>query len=254
MTARPTPIPAPRGNPERLATDRDLYEQLQADRFTGLGFEQLREDLWVYGWRVMRSWMRDGTVIERCRERRIFFAAPYTEVEEMMRRTDVRDEIAHECVAHAVTTFMAALPHPQSWDPDRGATMRTYFIGRCLMSFRDAYQRWAGTNRKLLGIAIDGYWRNTGDIPDRPAHALTPAEMIVLRDTLDQILDGASMEERAICRLILFYGATQEEIAEQLGITRKAVERRLARVRGRARALAAAGQIIVPSVRKAVPA
>ncbi|MFB9457108.1 hypothetical protein [Streptomyces antimycoticus] len=41
-------------------------------------------------------------------------------------------------------------------------------------------------------------------------------------------------------------------IAQQLGTTRKSVERRLSRVRRRAEKLAAAGVIMVPSVSSAV--
>ncbi|WP_407841357.1 sigma factor-like helix-turn-helix DNA-binding protein [Streptomyces sp. DSM 116496] len=74
----------------------------------------------------------------------------------------------------------------------------------------------------------------------------------VLQETLATILAGASMEERAICTAILETGATQEEIAQKLGTTRKSVERRLYRVRRRARKLAAAGTIVVPSVSSAV--
>lgn len=231
MTIPLVSIPTPRGNPERLAADRELYEQLRADGFTGLRFEELRDGLWEYGWKAMRRWMRDGTIIERCRERYIFFAAPYTEVEEMMRRGDVRDEIAVERVSHAIAVFMQALAKG-SWDPDRGSTLRTYFVGRCLMSFRDAYRSWAGAYRRQLENSLDGIWRGIMPIPDGPGHALTAHELFVLRETLDLILDDASREERAVCLLILRYGATQEEIAEQLGTTRKAVERRLARVRG----------------------
>ncbi|MFF9870415.1 hypothetical protein ACF1G0_34425 [Streptomyces sp. NPDC013953] len=47
--------------------------------------------------------------------------------------------------------------------------------------------------------------------------------------------------------------ATQDEIAQRLGTTRKSVERRLSRVRARAKKLAVAGVIMAPSVSSAVP-
>ncbi|MFF3691706.1 hypothetical protein [Streptomyces sp. NPDC002187] len=251
MIANTTSAPGQRGNAEQLATDRELYEQLVADRFTGPRFEQLREELWLYGWRVMRAWMRDGSVIERCAERNITFSAPYTEVEEMMRRVDIRDEIGHNCVSNAITAFMLALGTEYCWRPHKGATMRTYLIGACLFAFRDAYRRWATGYRRRLDIALAGIWPGTLPVMNQPSHGLDPGHMLVLRETLNRILDGASKEERAICELILSYDATQEQIAEQLGTTRKAVERRLARLRARAVALAVVELIIRPSVRTA---
>ncbi|MFF4429741.1 hypothetical protein ACFYZ4_11295 [Streptomyces sp. NPDC001513] len=68
----------------------------------------------------------------------------------------------------------------------------------------------------------------------------------MLRETPRLILAEATMEEQAVCEAMLTTGATQEEIARRLGTTRKSVERRLHRVRRRARKLAAAGTIVVP--------
>lgn len=38
----------------------------------------LRDRLFLYGWRVLRRWMRDETIMVKCRENRVFFPAPYT--------------------------------------------------------------------------------------------------------------------------------------------------------------------------------
>ncbi|MCR8577514.1 ECF-type sigma factor [Streptomyces sp. Isolate_219] len=90
-------------------------------------------------------------------------------------------------------------------------------------------------------------------VMQRPSSATAASEhQTVLRETLSIILAKASMEERAVCEAMLTTGATQEEIAQQLGTTRKTVERRLSRVRRRAQKLAAAGSIVVPSVSSAV--
>lgn len=54
-----------------------------------------------------------------------------------------------------------------------------------------------------------------------------PENQTVLQETLDHILLGFSMEEGAVCKAMLDTGATQEQIAEQLGTTRKAGPLRL---------------------------
>ncbi|MFD3937821.1 sigma-70 family RNA polymerase sigma factor [Streptomyces sp. NPDC058611] len=237
------PSPRRRANPERLAADRELCEQLRTDGFKGLRFLQLRDDLWVYGWKAVRAWMRDGSIVERCYQRDIFFAAWATEREAMMRQADVRDEIAHHCVSEAVGKLMDSLAGDHHWEPDGGATMRTYFITFCLWSFRDAFRKWASDYRRRLREAMDGYGHG-------PGSDLSAPDRMVLQDTLNRILEGASLEEKAICQLILSHDATQEQIAAQLGMTRKAVERRMARVRkrGTAYAIAVGIDMLFPSV------
>ncbi|MFE3584522.1 sigma-70 RNA polymerase sigma factor region 4 domain-containing protein [Streptomyces vinaceus] len=250
MNADSATVPRPQGSAERLVADAARVAQVRKEGFRSDGprYRELHDELWVYGWRVMRAWMRDGTVIARCRLKGFRFPAPYTEVEEMMQRVDVRDEIAHTCVSKAVESFLSDLEKEDFWDAHQGATLRTYFIGRCLMLFGDAYRKWASPYRRRLEAAADGIWRGIAPVPDRQVPGLSFDEMITLQESLTQILRGASKEDRAICRLILTHDATQEQIAKQLGTTRKAVERRMAKLRARAHDLAAVGVITMPSV------
>jgi RNA polymerase sigma factor (sigma-70 family) len=250
-----TPVdpPLPDRHAEQRAADRELFAQLETDGFQGARFAVLQERFWLYGWNVLRSWMANGTIIERCRERRIRFPAPYTEVEEIMRRADVREDIAIDCLGKAIPAFMSdAL---QTWEPEGGRNLTSFFLHFALYHFRDAYRRWATGHRQrmreILGPdAFPTYvpeWETWAWVPFP-----SPEEQTVLRETLDIVLAEASMEERAVCEAMLTTDATQEQIAELLGTTRKTVERRLSRVRGRARKLAAAGLIVVPSVSSAV--
>lgn len=238
------------------AADRELFAELQADGFEGPRFALLQDRFWHYGWTVLRSWMREGVIIERCREHRIYFPAPYTEVEEMKRRADVRDDIAIDCLGKAIPAFMDGELSPlRDWDPAGGRNLTSFFLHFALWFFRDAYREWATGHRRrmreILGPdriwvydAVEEWW----DVVLVPG----PEHQTVLQETLSIILAEASMEERAVCEAMRT-GATQEEIAQRLGTTRKSVERRLSRVRGRAKKLAAAGVIVAPSVSSAVP-
>jgi ECF sigma factor. len=197
--------------------------------------------------------MRDGTIITRCRERRIRFPAPYTEVEEMMRRDAVRQEIAIDCLSRAVPRFMSDFL--QEWRPDGGRSLNTFFLHLALRFYRDAYRKWAGGHRhrmrEILGAdAVTVYDAECEEWFRTPVPS--PENQIELQEALVTILAKASMEERAVCKAMLTTGGTQEEIAQQLGTTRKAVERRLSKVRQRAKKLAAAGVILSPSVSSAV--
>ncbi|WP_327348336.1 hypothetical protein [Streptomyces europaeiscabiei] len=53
-----------------------------------------------------------------------------------------------------------------------------------------------------------------------------------LRESLSVNLAEGPMDEQAVCEAMLTTGATQEQIAQQLGTTRKTVERRLSRGSG----------------------
>lgn len=253
----PVVLPARRErNDAQRAADRELFADLQADGFKGPRFDLLQDRFWHYGWTVLRSWMREGVIIERCREHRIFFKAPYTEVEEMKRRADVRDDIAIECLGNAMPAFMEGEFSPlRDWNPDGGRNLTSYFMHFALWFYRDAYRVWAAGHRRrmreILGPdrriwaydAVDDFW----DLVPAPG----PEFQTVLQETLSIILAEASMEERAVCEAMRT-GDTQEEIAQRLGTTRKSVERCLSRVRGRAKKLAAAGVIVAPSVSSAV--
>jgi hypothetical protein len=55
---------------------------------------------------------------------------------------DTVAELAQETVAKALRHFHDDVLVPGKWDSRRGATLRTYFIGQCLIRFANIYRRW----------------------------------------------------------------------------------------------------------------
>ncbi|WP_435286361.1 hypothetical protein [Streptomyces bacillaris] len=224
----------PGRNVERLEHDREVYEQLKLDGFRGPQLVQLQEDLWLYGWRVLRSWMKDGTIIERCGENRIVVPAWYTEVETMRRMAELRDELAAESIAPAVTYFTQTLLPNGGWDPDKGASMRTYFLRSCLYYFRDAFKSWARKHRQQLAMISD--WTLSDD---RPSSEMSTERRVALRSDISDILAHEKWEVRAICALIYKTGRTYTEIGVDLQMSARSVEGHMRRLRARARQLRA---------------
>ncbi|MFG2306693.1 hypothetical protein [Actinacidiphila glaucinigra] len=228
-----------RPDPEKLAADQELYALLQRDGFLGTRMRELENDLWLYGWRCLRAWMREGTIVERCAERNIRFSVRYTEVEAMQRRGDLRDGLAVDTLAPAVEYFTRTVLTEGRWDQHR-ATMRTYFIGACLVSFRDAFKAWSKGHRRRLAEYSTAVLH-----VDQPFREAGAEEVFLRRDTLRRILSGANLETTAICSLILERGANQKEIGDALGMTSRAVEGQMRRLRLKALEMKRRGEIDV---------
>lgn len=233
-----TTKPAKQGNAAKLAADRALYERLQQDDFVGREMEQLRQELWVYGWKVLRAWMRDGTLVEKCGERHISITARWHEIETLKRRGDIRDEVAHDAVQSAVALFTEEFLPAGQWDPDRGATMRTYFTVTCMLMFRDAFKKWASRHRRHLAMTANAVIDS-----DQVGRDLPPDEAVIYRWTIQRILRDATWEARAICSLLYQQKMTQKEIGDALGMTSRAVEGHMRRLRLHAARLTSLGEI-----------
>ncbi|MEU5610548.1 hypothetical protein AB0H03_17735 [Streptomyces sparsogenes] len=227
-------------DPAAMAADRELYTLLQREKFDGRLTERLRQELWLYGWRSLLRWMQDGTIVQRCAEKGIRFYYRFEETDQLRRRVDDRDELAVTSVAWAVEHFVGKTLPAGKWDPDQGATLRTFFIGCCLYAFRDAFKAWARERRAHLEAVyrsiLDYEWASPETAPENVA---------AHRDTLARILEHATPAARAICALMLTGVKHHKEIGDQLGMTSRMVEGQMARLRKRARAMARRGEIEV---------
>lgn len=227
-----------RGNRERLEADRALYTRLKERGFEGVEMDRLRESLWVYGWRALRAWMKDGSIFERCAEKDVPVPHHSLGAVVLERRSDHRDEIAHDAVQYAVELFTTETLPKGRWDPNKGAAMHTYFMGSCFYTFRDVYKRWARRYRTNLSAAASPL------IDDGLAKDMPPDDVVVLRETLRRILLGATWEARAICGLIYTSPQiTQREIGDELGLTTRAVEGHMRRLRLHAKLLVRQGGV-----------
>lgn len=69
--------------------------------------------------------------------------------------------LAAELIEVAIEAFRSkTLLHPDStkrWSPTGGASLKTFFVGRCLMELPDAFMKWARRERRALLAPDDGH-------------------------------------------------------------------------------------------------
>ncbi|MFE1764043.1 hypothetical protein ACFW81_07480 [Streptomyces angustmyceticus] len=224
----------------RLEQDEELYAQLQHSNFNELLLKPLRDDLYVYGWRCLRAWMCDGSITARCAKLDVALSTFPSEVEAMRRRGDLRDELAVDTLVQAMERFVRVALRQGEWNPHRGSTMRTYFVNGCLHQFRETFKKWSVRYRKhLFEVSASVlHLEERGEVGFD--------EVVMQREALGTILRHANKEAAAICALILHGGATHKEIGAELGMTSRAVEGQMRRLRTTALRLKRAGAIDVP--------
>ena len=210
---------------ERLAADVDLLTWLALHRFAGRAYERFAEELAKYGYAVMIAWIKKGLILGRCRQRG-FGGLPEPPVGAFA-RADVADELAGETVAKALHHFRDDVLMKGRWDPNRGATIKTYFVGQCLIRFPNIYRSWLANEARQDAVLVDDN-DLLEDLAGAGAGGVDPADLAVIRQEIAARFRDMS-DERVIAAFVLTaVGLSQREIGGVLGMTEKAVERMLA--------------------------
>lgn len=196
----------------RLEADKELVLRLALHGYLGREWDTFATVLAQYGVQVLRAWLRTGKIFSLCRHK-----LPSTRFKD----DDDINEVAYDTVAAAIKAFRDDVLIPMKWDPTKGASLKTYFIGMCRFQFPNAYRRWlAETQSEGLDAA-----------EMRLEHQLSPwpsAEIVVdfgrllpklKADTIERIQGLSAM------------GFTWAEIAEINDTTEGAVGQRIYRAR-----------------------
>jgi DNA-directed RNA polymerase specialized sigma24 family protein len=204
----------------RLAADQDLIRKAEHECFTGPAWKELSTALAQYGYAVMGAWIRTGRVFRECRDKNIHVDEPPMDG---FRRADA-EELVMETVAIGLTMFQNRVLATGRWDPTRGASLTTFFIGQCLIQFPTVYRKWSRTVRREAAL-------QAALAASRPDFQQDPAVAFELgadkAELLNQIPDPLTRD----IATLRYAEWSHEEISEALGITVKAIESRLYRLR-----------------------
>lgn len=224
----------PPARARRREADASLVEFLRRRGFAGPHYRVFAEELMEYGWRTLSAWSANGRIFDRAAG----MGRPIPP--DMLPTTwtwtyEDRTQVVTDTVIKGSALFREHGLVRGKWTPHGGAGLTTYFVGAGILTFPAVYTRWFKTHR--LGQAEldrrsgdgDGLLHARRDIPDQ--RATDPAHAAALHDDIRRLrplLPDEQLRE-ALVRMALGY--TQAEAARQVGLTPKALERRLARAR-----------------------
>ncbi len=201
---------------DRRLGDRTLVEKLRAAGFEGQEWQTAAEELARYGVDVLHSWVRKGTIYEKCAQRKRFIKRP---PEGALDAAEGRS-LVNGTVAAALQHFREDVLIPGVWDPAKGASITTFFVGQCLMRFPDIYRPWLNQVRKVE--------RGTDIAKVQLSQRVSPVEDdVIVSMTNRSALTVVRNRDARVAFVMIAMDYTQVQIAEYLGTTPKAVERML---------------------------
>jgi hypothetical protein len=204
---------------DRLNGDAELVAALRAHEFTGPDYDYVQDQLVRYGVAVLAGWMKRGSIGSMCAEKRL--RGVPIEIERKF-DYDTAHELAGESVARAVDPFREKVLLPGRWDPRRGAALKTFFVGQCLIQFVEVAKAWV---RHELPT-----FEGAGELEpeEHLTNHLPAVEDDVIRDRMaHSVLRGVTRPEARRALVMQALGYPVPGIARDLNMTVKAVERML---------------------------
>jgi DNA-binding CsgD family transcriptional regulator len=207
----------------RIAADQELLLKLSVEGFYGEAWREVADALVAYGHTVMRAWISSGVVFRKCRDlglggdtlRMPAGGIPPQEAE----------ELALDTVGEAIVYFRGRVLSGGIWDPARGASMTTFFVGACLLRFPNEFRRWwRWWNQRQAQHPVETA------LADEAFPA--PDDEVLEREALRQLLAGFDRRTAEVAYLRM-QGFSTTEIAELVGTSYKSVEMVLYRLRGK---------------------
>ncbi|MDN4609599.1 RNA polymerase sigma factor [Arthrobacter burdickii] len=217
---------------DRLAGDRELAAALRLDGFVGHNYDAFANEIARYGWAVIRGWIYRGQIASEVKRKG--FGALEAEPRPGVLIEDA-EALADETVVQALTAFREKVLLPGKWDPAKGASLRTFFVGQCLLQFSNVYKTWRRQELRSyvepwesdVDRELDGFEQESAaqTVPNVEESAVRWDE---IRHALSTITDQRA---RSAFYLNAYYGYTHDEVGRKLGMSGKAVESALARAR-----------------------
>jgi DNA-directed RNA polymerase specialized sigma24 family protein len=205
---------------EVLRADAELCARLRAVGCTGPLWERAAVEFARYGWSVLSAWIGSRLIMQKCREK-----GRAVELPGHLSAEDHEDLVAAS-VAYGLEKFRRSLADGR-WRPERGASLRTYFLGSCVLAFPNVFRTWHNDRRRYVDGATA--WASE---PAASRPGTEPVDLVDAVAALESLTRDESERDRALRRL-RFLDYTRTEIADILGMSPGAVGTALHRIQRR---------------------
>lgn len=209
----------------RRMADGDLVAELARERFRGRTWDLFATELVRYARSVLLAWQRTGHISTLLRKKGLGGGPTEEERQAFQREPVLFNDLTDSTIARALARFRETALLGGGWRIDGGATLTTYFMGACLNAYADELNRHRTEYRRQGRPYLDD-GTFLGSIADRPDW------QVASQDQCEEILEDLSDRERKIVTMTA-EGYEQDEIAETLDMTARAVEGALYRMRKR---------------------
>lgn len=202
---------------DRLLGDQELLLRLQLSGYAEAEWEPVAQEFARYGLGVLQAWIGTGHIFGAVLAMTGYRLAPPLDA--------LNDDDAYDLAADTVVTSLRAfldVLKSKKWDPTRGASLKTYFIGQCMWQFPNIYKRWWRERAKWSAVVLD----SDDTVLDMHAGAAPPPDQaVVAREEASEALALVSKESARQAFVLQELGYSFDEIADELGLAdAKAVE------------------------------
>jgi len=213
----------------RLAADRELVQTLQWLSFSRESEEwgKLAYALVEYGYSVFKGWFITGVAVERAKARHVRGITRLPAILKLDQ--DDAHALAADLMVDAVEVFRAKVLARNKWDAERGATLKTYFVGHCLFQLPDVYKRWR-RDEDLVPVSFEltRDLEQRGELAEVGTRAVESVRLEAVIDLIDNPETIAMFE-------LFSAGFSYDEVADMLDVTEAVVRTRLSRARAAVR-------------------
>lgn len=210
---------------DRMLGDTDLLLDLQLNAYAPTVWNPVAEEFARYGLAVFRSWIRQGLVFGIVTKATNFGFRDLPDG----RITDPVEveDLASMTVVYALVDFLEKVLKQNKWDPSRGASLKTYFIGQCKWQFPNVYKEWSRLQRRAPAAESLDYLVDNNVLA--PAHDNVAATFD--RDAkIREVLSAVDSPQAQSALIYQAEGYSHAEIAQMTGLKdAKAVENLIGR-------------------------
>lgn len=207
------------GEPEAVPdADVELYKRLREAGRTELVWWRAELEFFDYGWSVLLAWLRSGLIAQKCTEkgRPVRLPADWS--------TEDQEDVASVAVGDGLAMFGSAVEEDR-WHPNFGASLKTYFLGGCVLAIPNALRLWRRCRDRYHGSVTE-----LAKLAGSEREAVSPVDVIASTEAVEDLVRDENERNQAIMKLVAL-DFDPAEIAEVLRLTPAAVHVRMPRLR-----------------------